>query len=68
MKAMLPKGKNQPLVLDIVPDPVPGSGEAVACGDLWLLVTEKLPFAEAEAVHPQLEAGPVTGRAALLMP
>ena len=30
MKAMLLKGKNQPLVLDTVPDPVPGPGEAVA--------------------------------------
>lgn len=30
MKAMLLKGKNQPLVLETVPDPVPGPGEAVA--------------------------------------
>ena len=30
MKAMLLKGKNQPLVLETVPDPLPGPGEAVA--------------------------------------
>jgi D-arabinose 1-dehydrogenase-like Zn-dependent alcohol dehydrogenase len=41
--------------------------ELVARGDLWPLVTEKLPMAEAEAVHQRLETGSVTGRAALMM-
>lgn len=41
--------------------------ELVARGDLWPLVTEKVPFTEAEAVHRQLEAGSITGRAALMM-
>ncbi|RPJ47976.1 MAG: NADPH:quinone oxidoreductase [Betaproteobacteria bacterium] len=42
--------------------------ELVARGDLWPLVTEKVPFTEAEAVHQRLETGSITGRAALLMP
>jgi propanol-preferring alcohol dehydrogenase len=41
--------------------------ELVARGDLWPLVTEKVPFTQAEAIHQQLETGSVTGRAALLM-
>jgi D-arabinose 1-dehydrogenase-like Zn-dependent alcohol dehydrogenase len=41
--------------------------ELVARGDLWPIVTEKQPLAEAEAVHRQLEAGTVVGRAALLI-
>jgi D-arabinose 1-dehydrogenase-like Zn-dependent alcohol dehydrogenase len=41
--------------------------ELVARGDLWPLVTEKVPFTQAEAIHRQLETGSVTGRAALLM-
>jgi D-arabinose 1-dehydrogenase-like Zn-dependent alcohol dehydrogenase len=41
--------------------------ELVARGDLWPMVTEKLPFTEAEAVHRRLETAAVTGRAALLM-
>lgn len=42
--------------------------DLVARGELWPLVTEKVPFTEAEAVHRRLETGAVTGRAALLMP
>ena len=42
--------------------------ELVARGDLWPLVTEKVPMAEAEALHQRLETGAVTGRAALIMP
>lgn len=41
--------------------------ELVARGDLWPMVTEKLPFTEAEAVHRRLETAAVTGRAALLI-
>jgi D-arabinose 1-dehydrogenase-like Zn-dependent alcohol dehydrogenase len=41
--------------------------ELVARGDLWPLVTEKVPMAEAEALHQRLETGSVTGRAALIM-
>ena len=41
--------------------------ELVARGDLWPLVTEKVPFTQAEAIHQQLETGSITGRAALLM-
>jgi len=41
--------------------------ELVARGDLWPLVTEKVPLAEAEAIHHRLELGAITGRAALLM-
>lgn len=41
--------------------------ELVARGDLWPLVTEKVPFTEAEAIHQRLETGSITGRAALVM-
>jgi D-arabinose 1-dehydrogenase-like Zn-dependent alcohol dehydrogenase len=41
--------------------------ELVARGDLWPLVTEKVPMAEAESLHHRLETGSVTGRAALIM-
>lgn len=41
--------------------------ELVARGDLWPLVTEKVPLAEAEALHQRLETGAVTGRAALII-
>jgi alcohol dehydrogenase, propanol-preferring len=41
--------------------------ELVARGDLWPLVTEKVPFTQAEAIHQRLETGSITGRAALLM-
>jgi len=40
--------------------------ELVARGELWPLVTEQVPLAEAEAIHRKLETGSVTGRAALL--
>ena len=46
MKAMLLKGKNQPFVLENVPDPVPGPGEAVAkvlaCGAGALVLPQAL--------------------------
>jgi len=41
--------------------------ELVARGDISPLVTEKLPLAEAEALHQRLEAGAITGRAALMI-
>jgi propanol-preferring alcohol dehydrogenase len=41
--------------------------EIVARGDVWPLVTEKVALADAEAIHQRLEAGLVTGRAALIM-
>jgi D-arabinose 1-dehydrogenase-like Zn-dependent alcohol dehydrogenase len=41
--------------------------ELVARGDLWPLVTEKVPLTDAEAVHQRLETGSITGRAALMM-
>ncbi|HUR59456.1 MAG TPA: zinc-binding dehydrogenase [Opitutaceae bacterium] len=40
--------------------------EIVARGELWPLVTEQVPLAEAEAVHARLERGVITGRAALV--
>lgn len=39
--------------------------ELVARGDVWPLVTEVVPMAEAEALHERVEQGLVTGRAAL---
>ena len=41
--------------------------ELVARGELWPLVTEKAPLAQAEAIHERLDKGLVTGRAALVM-
>jgi alcohol dehydrogenase, propanol-preferring len=41
--------------------------EIVARGDVWPLVTEKVPLGEAEAIHRRLDAGLITGRAALVM-
>lgn len=41
--------------------------ELVARGDVWPLVSEKVPLAEAETVHERLDKGLVTGRAALVM-
>lgn len=41
--------------------------ELVARGEVWPMVTEKVPLAEAEAVHQRLDKGIVTGRAALMM-
>jgi propanol-preferring alcohol dehydrogenase len=41
--------------------------ELVARGDIWPMVNVKVPLAEAEAVHQQLDKGLVTGRAALMM-
>ena len=41
--------------------------ELVARGDVWPMVTEKVPLAEAEAVHQRLDKGAITGRAALMM-
>jgi D-arabinose 1-dehydrogenase-like Zn-dependent alcohol dehydrogenase len=39
--------------------------DLVARGDVWPLVTEVRPLAEAEAVHERVERGEITGRAAL---
>jgi propanol-preferring alcohol dehydrogenase len=41
--------------------------ELVARGDVWPLVSEKVPLADAERVHERLDKGLVTGRAALMM-
>jgi propanol-preferring alcohol dehydrogenase len=41
--------------------------DLVARGDVWPLVNEKVPLADAETVHGRLEKGLVTGRAALMM-
>jgi propanol-preferring alcohol dehydrogenase len=41
--------------------------ELVARGELWPIVTEKAPLAEAERVHERLDKAAITGRAALLM-
>ena len=41
--------------------------ELVARGELWPMVTEKVPLAQAEAIHQRLDKGLITGRAALLM-
>lgn len=41
--------------------------ELVARGDIWPMVNIKVPLAEAEAVHQQLDKGLITGRAALMM-
>ena len=41
--------------------------ELVARGEVWPIVTEIRPLAEAEAMHERVERGQVTGRAALLI-
>ena len=41
--------------------------DLVARGEVWPLVTDIRPLAEAEALHERLERGEVTGRAALLI-
>ena len=52
MRALVLRAPHTPFELAIVPDPVPGPGE---------------PMSEAEALHAGVEAGEVTGRAALLI-
>jgi propanol-preferring alcohol dehydrogenase len=41
--------------------------DLVARGEIWPMVTEKVPLAQAEAVHQRLDKGLVTGRAALMI-
>ena len=41
--------------------------DLVARGEVWPLVTDIRPLAEAEAVHERVERGEVTGRAALVV-
>ena len=41
--------------------------ELVARGDVWPVVTEKVPLADAEAIHRRLDKALVTGRAALMI-
>jgi propanol-preferring alcohol dehydrogenase len=41
--------------------------ELVARRELWPIVPEKVPLADAETVHQRLDRGLVTGRAALMM-
>ncbi len=43
------------------------SFDLVARGEVWPLVSEVRPLAEAEALHQRVESGKVTGRAALLV-
>ena len=42
--------------------------DLVARGEVWPIVTDIRPLAEAEALHERLERGAITGRAALLIP
>ena len=41
--------------------------ELVARGEVWPLVSDIRPLAEAEALHERVERGEVIGRAALLI-
>ena len=41
--------------------------ELVARGEVWPLVSDIRPMAEAEAVHERVEKGLVVGRAALMI-
>jgi D-arabinose 1-dehydrogenase-like Zn-dependent alcohol dehydrogenase len=41
--------------------------DLVARGEVWPLVTDVRPLAEAEAVHERVERGEVIGRAALVI-
>jgi D-arabinose 1-dehydrogenase-like Zn-dependent alcohol dehydrogenase len=41
--------------------------DLVARGDVWPLVTDVRPMAEAEALHRSVEKGEITGRAALMI-
>jgi propanol-preferring alcohol dehydrogenase len=41
--------------------------ELVARGDIWPLVTEKVPLEDAESIHQRLDRGLITGRAALMI-
>ena len=41
--------------------------EIVARGEVWPMVTEKVPLAEAEALHQRLDKALITGRAALMI-
>jgi D-arabinose 1-dehydrogenase-like Zn-dependent alcohol dehydrogenase len=41
--------------------------DLVARGEVWPLVTDVRPLAEAEDLHARVERGEVTGRAALVI-
>jgi D-arabinose 1-dehydrogenase-like Zn-dependent alcohol dehydrogenase len=41
--------------------------DLVARGELRSIVTEKVPLAQAEAIHQRLDRGLITGRAALMI-
>ena len=41
--------------------------DLVARGDVWPLVTDIRPMAEAEALHQSVEKGEITGRAAIMI-
>jgi len=41
--------------------------DLVARGEVWPLVTEKVPLEQAESIHQRLDKGLITGRAALIM-
>ena len=48
-------------------DEVEEALKLVASGEIWPIVSEVVPLEEAEALHARLEAGLVTGRAAVLV-
>ena len=48
-------------------DEVKEALKLVASGKIWPIVTEVVPLEEAEALHSRIEAGLVTGRAAVLV-
>jgi propanol-preferring alcohol dehydrogenase len=41
--------------------------DLVARGEIWPMVTERVPLEQAEAIHQRLDKGLVTGRAALMI-
>lgn len=41
--------------------------DVVARGEIWPLVTEKVPLEQAETIHQRLDKGLITGRAALVI-
>ena len=48
-------------------DEVKEALKLVASGEIWPIVSEVVPLEEAEALHSRIEAGLVTGRAAVLV-
>ena len=48
-------------------DEVEEALKLVASGEIWPIVSEVVPLEEAEILHARIEAGLVTGRAAVLV-